>query len=294
MLTKKSAIILQIILLFLSLVACTSFLSQRTSEPPKQDTSPDRGTQSAEVSATETPVTADENQPESYALPAEFVIYQDYLDVIDGRAPRPDTGVIEGTVIEINEGQRCPYQEEQCSIPPYPSDSGLIRIDKILEYTAYENRPPNPVEESDDPQEAEEGVVSSEQNLGQDVAAGRKETSALTKGQEVEALFLLTANPVKVRYAPYNAKNLNGAEERGQISGGETETTTVQLANQPSEKTYHPIPTDGEMFVFTTQIGDSPNPTEKILSGLREGAKFRAPFKYVGTLLLIEEYELME
>jgi len=258
--------------------------------------------------------------------PEEYLIYQDYLDVIEGVSRHfhkniGDTGTIEATVISLRRDNICPYNEEKCRIEPYPLDVVRVRIDKIIEYTKYsEQTVENPIEAMEKPTNEKE---QSEEDQGEQVPGYEGkfvpkpkllEYDPLQEGQEVQAKFLLSARPVKVIYTSIPPKEepepsqLELGEEQA-IIVSEDHTTTAKEPSASNDSTitvssgtinieehlpkvYKPIPKEGDYFVFTTRIIEYPEISQKVLPGLKEGDKFRAKITYAGTLYL-EEYELI-
>ena len=229
-------------------------------------------------------------------IPEEFVIYQDYIDVIGGVSPLSsyvDTGTVEATVISITESDICPgpqQEGETCTIEPYPNDWGTMRIDKIIDYTPFsEKTVQQPVEEPAEGEEPVQGTTPPYQ--GKDLPEPKMpEYEPLQEGQEVSTHFLLTTRPVKVRYVPMESSEYSQPE-----SGLESAQESEQMVGhsvEPGKKTYKPIPKDGGYFVFTTKVGEYPEVIEKVLTGLEIGDKFRAKIHYDGTLYL-EEYEII-
>jgi hypothetical protein len=224
------------------------------------------------------------NGQELLTIPEEFTIYQDYVQVIGGKPQRiRDKGVIEATVISLTRTEVCPYQEETCIIEPYPKDIGIVRIDKIINYTPYSEQTAEPVEQPSRDSLPENG------NKGTEYPSKPKpEYAPLKEGQEVQALFLLTVRQTKIRYIPVNESE--GSRESLQLP---EENKTVGQKASPGSKTFKPIPKDGNYFVFTTKIGKFSGIIEKILPGLEVGSKFRAEIYYDGSLY-IEEYEIIK
>ncbi|MFH1424195.1 MAG: hypothetical protein ABIG20_00770 [archaeon] len=232
---------------------------------------------------------------EIWIQPAEITIYDDYLTVIQGRVGSPhDLGTIEATIVSIVESEVCPYTEEDCSMETYPKDAGIIRIDKIVEYTSYsEQLEDQPVEESAD-EVSEEGVISTPGSPGIGVPAQLPEYEQLAEDREVSAIFVLTTRPVKVNYI--SVEPSTGGPESA-TSGTESATDVVshsvdQQGAEPLQKVFKPIPKQGNYFVFTTKILPYPQTSQKTLPGLEVGSKFRAEIEYDGTVF-IEEYSII-
>jgi len=221
-------------------------------------------------------------------IPEEFTIYQDYTQIIGGKPHRiSDKGIIEATVISISKTKVCPYQEETCSIEPYPKDLGLVRIDKIINYTPYsEQTAETIIEQPSKDKSPENGNTAPEYKGPEYPSKPKPEYISLKEGQEVQTLFLLTVRPAKIRYIPINESE--GGRESLQLP---EENTTVSQKVVPGNKTFKPIPKDRNYFVFTTKVGKFPGIIEKNLPGLEVGSKFRAEIYYDG-LLYIEEYEV--
>jgi len=239
--------------------------------------------------------------------PEEYLIYQDYLGTIGGVPRVSDVGIIEGTVISITRSEACPYPEEKCRIEPYPKDIGIVRIDKIIEYTSYsEQSVGQPIEEPPGEEPSGEEPLTGGGNKGEEPPLPPKpiEYERLQVGQEVPTSFLLTTRPVKVRYVsipptgepepgPHGALELETGQSAEEPVG---EKSSVEYPLEPGEeplpKTYKPIPREGKYFVFTTKIIGYPETSQKILPGLEIGSKFRAKIHYAGSLY-VEEYEIV-
>jgi len=234
--------------------------------------------------------------------PEEYIIYQDYLETIGDKPRTSDIGTIEATVVSITESEACPYPEERCIIEPYPKDVGVVRIDKIINYTPYSEQPvEQPMEQP-----------SGEEPPGGDTTPGYRgielpspkqpEYEPLHIGQEVPISFLLTTRPVKVRYVsippagepepgPYDSLE-SELEQPTEEPVGEEPAEHPILPGEPLPRTYRPIPREGEYLVFTTKIIEYPEISQKILPGLEIESKFRAEIHYAGSLYL-EEYEVI-
>ncbi len=254
-------------------------------------------------------------------IPAEYAIYQDYLDVIEGESRHfqniKDIGTIEATVISLTKSEVCPYSEGECRIEPYPKDTGIVRIDNIISYTPYsEQTVQQPIEQRGQPttrQPEEEKTTS--QYTGRDLPKQSiPEYTQLGEEQEISTIFQVTTRPVKVKYM--TVYELRGAPE-GEFIPRSLESDTnesdevievppvgkVNPSELPSpKKTYRSIPKEENYFVFTTKVFYSevkeepvPEPevtTEKIFSGLKKGDKFRATISY-GGILHVNEYDIV-
>ena len=244
------------------------------------------------VPPTATPVPPPEGEiarmPEEFIIyPEEFIAYQNYLDVIGGKPGIADTGVIEATVISISRTEVCPYQEEECSIEPYPNDWGMVRVDKIINYTPYAEQALGSRIEQPSETEPAGGETTPGYGGAEHQPKGGKYVP-LQEGQEIQTLFLLTVSPVKVRYVP--AAGSEGTEPTE--PPGDDAQRTAEHPVQPGQTVFKPIPREGDYFVFAIRIVDSPTTIESILPGLAVGSKFRAEIRYDGTLY-IEEYEVI-
>ena len=252
-----------------------------------------------------TPVT-DKEEPAMMMIPEELVIYLDYLGVIGGKSIISDIGTIEATIISITKTEVCPDKIEpfapeptECSIEPYPKDSGIVRIDKIINYTPYSEQP---VEQLEQPspcgeEPSEEGTTPGYRGngyRGEDIPKPKlPEYEPLQEGQEVSTHFLLTARPAKVRYAPIPEPSQRDLMESAQSEDISSEQTVgVGHKSEPGKKVFKPIPNDGNYYVFTTKYG-FPETVEKNLPGLEVGTKFRAEIWYDGSLY-VEEYEVIK
>ena len=227
--------------------------------------------------------------------PQEFVIYQDYVKTIGGKPRVSDIGVVEATVMLIRKNEICPDktnattpESTKCSVEPYPKDSGIVRIDKIINYTPY-SYSEEVTEQLNEGKSLEEGETTPGYE-GPNYTSTPKppEYEPLQEGQEVQTIFLLTVRPTKIRYTPFNESKAGW--ESAQLESDQ-QTASHQL--EPGRKTFKPIPKDGDYFVFTTKIGDFPETVEKILPGLKVGSKFRAEVYYDG-LLYVKEYVVRE
>ena len=252
-----------------------------------------------------TPVT-DKEEPAMTMIPEELVIYWDYLGVIGGKSRISDIGTIEATIISITKTEVCPDKIEpfapeptECSIEPYPKDSGIVRIDKIINYTPYSEQPVEQLEQPSPSGEepAEEGTTPGYRGngyRGEDLPKPKlPEYEPLQEGQEVSTHFLLTARPAKVRYAPIpeSEPSPHGPMESAQSKDIISEQN-ISHKSEPGEKIFKPIPKDGNYYVFTTKYG-FPETVEKNLPGLEVGIKIRAEIYYDGSLY-IEEYEVIK
>lgn len=245
----------------------------------------------ASVEATSVPTSGlgvDEPVGELMVYPEGLTTYRMYLDVIGGRPRLADAGTIEATVESLQRAEVCPYQDEvECRIEPYPSDWGVVRIDKIISYTPYAGTDSASGEEEQAQGELPQGETSP-QYQGPESQPAKQGIEPLNEGQAVQALFLLTTRPTKVRYVPAGASE--GIEPMQVTEPGAGDT--VEHPVEPGEAVFNPIPQEGQYYVFTTRIGDYAAPVETILPGLDIGARFRAKIRYDG-ILFVEEYELM-
>jgi hypothetical protein len=249
------------------------------------------------------PPTPTIDKEEIAIVPEEFTIYQDYIKTIGGEHRISDIGTIEATVISITKTVVCPDKMDpfapeptECSIEPYPKDLGIVRIDKIINYTPHSEQTVEPtikqLEQQSEGKSSEEGETTpgyeSPEYPPKPKPSERKKYEPLHEGQEVQTFFLLTVRPAKIRYVPINGSK--GGMESAQLPEDETQQT-VSHQVEPKEKTFKPIPKDGNYFVFTTKIGNFPEIIEKNLPGLEVGSKFRAEIYYDGSLY-VEEYEI--
>lgn len=219
--------------------------------------------------------------------PEEYLIYQGYLEVINARPAAADFGEIEGTIVSITHGEVCPNQEEDCPIEPYPNDWGIVRVDRVLSYSPFSGGNNEPIIEQ--PAESEtEGVTSTSGSQGQDISPKEITFSALTESQEVTTQFVLSARPVIVRYVPGNERV--PSDTSGNIEAGGEDT--VGQPAQPGEIVYKQLPREGEVYIFTTKVGNTKEEVLKKLLGLEEGTRFRAEIRYDG-ILYISEYEII-
>ena len=217
--------------------------------------------------------------------PEDFVIFQDYIQVIGGQPRIKDVGIIEATVISITKSDVCPYQEEKCSIQPYPKDIGIVRIDKIIDYKSYfEQTSQRQIEQISN---ISEGGQTTPEYRGQDLPQKQPTYKSVSVGQEVPTIFILTTGPAQVVYTSIAPTNLSG-------DGLESEQTVARQisGSEVPPKTYKPIPKQGGYYVFTTKIIQYPQTSARTLPGLNVGNKFRAEILYDGTLY-VEEYQII-
>jgi len=189
--------------------------------------------------------------------PEEYIIYQDYIATIRSEfttlipgiiaTPVPivsDTGTIEATVLSITKDNVCPYPEEKCRIEPYPKDIGVVRIDKIIDYTTYSEQT---VEQPTEQQSGAEPLGEGKTTPGYKGKELPKQKSLgyepLQAGQEIPTNFLLTTRPAKIRYV--SIPPANGSQpgpygplesEIEQSSRGPVEEESVEHLVPPSEK----------------------------------------------------------
>jgi hypothetical protein len=233
---------------------------------------------------------------ELFSVPEEYIIYQDYLQKIGGKPDRVyDQGVIEATVLSISKTDICPYNEENCSIEPYPKDMGKVKIDKILSYIPYSEISEKTSEQSSsdtvsgDTVSREENTSSG--NKGIDYPSKpRQEYTFLKEGSEYQAVLILSSRPAKIRYVPLEEDE--NPEEPLEMEVTASENTTIYKKVENGNKIFKPIIRENNYFIFTTKIGKYPAIIEKILPGLEIGSKLRADVYYDGTLY-IGEYELI-
>ncbi len=267
--------------LVLALTAC---MPEVGSEGQPSTSTPSVEATSVSASRSET----DEPAGELMLYPEEFTVYKMYLDVIGGRPRLADAGTIEATVESIQRAEVCPYQDEEtCRIEPYPCDWGVVRIDKIISYTPYAETSLVSEEEGQAQSELPQRQTSPEYQ-GPESQPAKQKTEPLDEGQAVEALFLLTTRPTKVRYVPAGTSEGIESMEYTEPGAGDTVAHPVE----PGKAVFIPIPRDGQYYVFTTKVGDYAVPIETILPGLEAGASFRAKIRY-DSILFVEEYELM-
>lgn len=235
---------------------------------------------------------------EMVAYPKEYTTYQDYLQAIgEGFSATPkyfDTGVIEATVISLTNSDVCPSTTgETCNIEPYPNDYATVRIDRIVSYSPYaEQTASQPVEQPNRTLSEDSGSTTPG-NMGVDYPQQKvPEIARLQEGQNASTHFILTARPVKVRYVSVEPEN-GGLESQQTASRNSDLTQTVTHTTEPGKKIFEPILKESGYFVFTTKIVPYPETSQKILSGLKVGDKFRANIKYDGATIVVGEYEII-
>ncbi len=221
-------------------------------------------------------------------VPAEYTIYQTYLDVIDGKPRRAQTAVIEATIVQLALNEVCPMADEVCPVQPYPQHAGLIRLDNVM--PADSDEIGQPIEGQDDGGSA--GSDQSEPNQGQDIATDDRVPTQLAVGQETEVLFQLTTQPVRVRYLPTNFDRAEVTTTNNDMAEDPTDTSTSGVAGSGSSTSAPALVVEEGVLTFATQIGSVSTPTDKLLPGLTVGSRFRATVKYDGRIF-VEEYELL-
>jgi hypothetical protein len=238
-----------------------------TTQPVDATIPPSQPTEATLVSTTPTPISG---QSEIVTAPPDLTLFQNYLDLI--RDPSRDSVdfIIEGTVISVQQTELCPYQEENCSIPPYPNDWGLVRVDAIMADPGTADKVSEGIASSSD---SEEDVRTTEQNLGVDSPDEVK--SALEVGQEVQAQFLLTTRPAVARWVPAIPEDNN--REQAVSSEG---------AVAPGSE-FQPIPLEDGRYVFTIGVSSSDQIEETVLPGLEAGDRFRAAVNYDGIVRIM-------
>ena len=251
--------------------AAPSVPIEPTTQPLEATIPPIQPTEATLVSNTATPIPS---QSEIATAPPDLTLFQEYLDVI--RDPSRDSidFIIEGTIISVQQTELCPYQEENCSIPPYPNDWGLVRVDAIMADPGTADKVSESVASSSD---REEDVRTTEQNLGVDSSDEIK--SPVEVGQEVQAQFLLTTRPAVARWIPAIPEDNNREQ-------AESSESAVAPASG-----FRPIPLEDGRYVFTIGVSSSDQIEEVVLPGLKAGDRFRAAVNYDG-IARIMVYEL--
>jgi hypothetical protein len=248
------------------------------------------------------PPTPTIDKEEIAIVPEDFTICQDYIKTIGGKPAISDIGTIEATVISITKTVVCPDETDpfapeptECSIEPYPKDLGIVKIDKISNYTPYSKQTTEPTIEQPSEEKSPEEVETIPSYEGHEYPSKPnplegKEYEPLQEGQEVQTFFLLTARPAKVRYVSINESE--GGRESAQLAEDGTQQTVSQQVEH-EKKIFKPIPKDGNYYIFTTKIGNFSGIIKKNLPGLEIGTKFRAEIYYDGSLY-VEEYEVIK
>lgn len=228
-------------------------------------------------------------EEELIIIPEDFKIYQDYIETIGGKPKIYDTIIIEATILSIAKSEVCPYQEENCSIEPYPRDSGVIRIDRIIEYNPSFEHFVEQVggEKSTEKDNMSKGYEGSEYSSKFKPPLFGK----LQEGQELQVFFLLSARPAIVRYLPINECG-SGIEMLELTSDDENPQESDEHQIEPEKRIFKPIPKEGIYLIFATRIGDFQKTIEVILPGLEAGTKFTAVVYYDGVFIFIEEYNI--
>ena len=242
-----------------------------------------------------TPIT---DKTESVMIPEEFIIYQDYIEVIGDKPQKCDIGTIEATVISLTQTEVCPDKTDpfalepvNCSIEPYPKDIGTVSIDRIINYTPFsEQTSDSVIDQPGNEALLKEGNNTQGYEGPQSNLSKKKEYDLIYEGQqEVDTIFLLTTRPAIIRYVPVGGSQDN--KESMQESSDHEQDIGHDVTSE--EKVYKPIPKSGIYYIFTTKIGNYPDTIEKTLPGLEVGSRFRAEICYDGSLY-IEEYEILD
>ncbi|MCK4532901.1 hypothetical protein KAU39_03880 [bacterium] len=248
--------------------------------------------------------------------PEEYIIYRDYIETIKDvtsffMRSIFDTEIVEATVISITKSQVCPemtnpsaLESKKCSLEPYPKDIGVVRIDKIIDYITFFKYGAEQLFEQSSIEEPIRKGKTTAGYKGKELHKSKlPEYKPLQVGQKVSVSFLLTARAAKVRYVsvPPISESKQSEQPHGRSEGTislkdtdykQTVTYPIKPADKLLPKTYKPIPKEGNYFVFTTRIIEYPKTSQKILSGLKVGDKFRAQINYDG-ILYVEEYEII-
>lgn len=238
------------------------------------------------------------SETEMMVVPEEFMIYLGYMHVIGGIPHISDIATIEATVLAITKTEVYPGETDPFAPEPkpgsiaYPKDLGIVKIDKIIDYTPYRQRiSKSPIEQttgSDAPEEKTGKTVPGSKGTVDEYPSKRKVYISLREGKEVPTHFLLTARPAKVKYVPLIGEGNLESEELS-VDSISQKTVTHRVEGR---RAFKPLPKEDGYLVFTTKVGEFPNKIEKILPGLRVGEKFRAEINYDGSLY-IKEYEIV-
>ena len=222
--------------------------------------------------------------------PSEYVAYRKYLEVIGGTPGAADTGVIEATVISINKTNVCPYDEEECRIAPYPNDWGIVRVDRIIDYTLYDGQSQGPTSEQPGSSESPPQGETSSEYTGKEPESqrGRGGYEPLQEGQEVQAHFLLSARPAKVECVPIGGA---GGTEQTEPAPDDAQRAAEHPV-QPGQPDFRPLVEEDGYLIFATKFGDCPESSERTLPGLQVGSSFHAQIQYDG-ILYVSEYILL-
>lgn len=209
--------------------------------------------------------------------PGALSSYQQYLAVI-GEHGGPSIRVsLEATVVSLLRSEVCPYQEENCRIPPYPSDWGTVRVDRVLwsQKDAAERK---------DEQAARGRQRERQRSTAPSPGSRDPERSAppptLRADQRVETQFLFTARLAIVRRVPHPLVD-NSFEGSGQTA-----------AEARPRLTFEPLPKEDGRYLFTVGVTDATEPEENALPGLDSGDRFRATAGYDG-VLRVRTYEML-
>ena len=279
---------LAVLMILFLLAACTSGSLPSTAPSPEIITAPLAGENTEQPGEQSAPAQdASIAPPEMVIYPKEVAAYEVYLDVIKGRPSMADTAVIEGTVLSIQPGEVCPYQEEPCPTEPYPDDWGTVRVDNIVEYAPLGEPGSSPVEGQAGGAQPSEGQTSPGYT-GAGAQPGPAKYNPLQPGQELTAHFLLTTRPARVRRLATTA--FEGAGQAQPLESDAGQVVTHQA--ETDDTTLEPVLREGGYFVFSTLAIDTQESGELLLPGLTAGARFRARVLYDGTLH-VQEYELI-
>jgi len=224
-------------------------------------------------------------------VPKLFMAYQDYMGTIDKRISGGDVATIEATVVSLSISSKCPYNEELCGIDPYPNDSGIIQIDRVIDYSHY-----------DKPGLFKRGIENQDSSIpGEESEAGLI-LAELQSGDVIDSFFLLSARPAKQGKAVVSAKNGIMTVELPELffdGSGERSNLADKVVDYrlPGERMFLPILKKEDYFIFITEVlylengegRDEGLATGNILPGLKQGDSFLAEIYYDGTAH-IEKY----
>ena len=236
------------------------------------------------VSPKTSPSDIKNSSQEIIIVPNNYNTYLEYVELLKSPSIKYKEAIVEATIIDISISDFCPYKEQTCRIEPYPKDSGIIKINKIIQTIESQsdiieaiNRD-NSSENKTDEYKGED-ITKKEANYAQNIDIGRS----------LPTIFLLTSRPVSVNYEKIGTTN-NTTKSIG--NSIDPETTSNKSIEQNMNNTYENLLKKNGHYVFTTKIGDYNNTITKELPGLKTGDIIIAHIYYDGVMTYIEEYEL--
>jgi len=217
-------------------------------------------------------------------VPNNYNTYLKYVELLKNPSIRYKEAIVEATIIDISISDFCPYNEETCRIEPYPKDSGIIKINKIIQTIESQSdiietiNLDNSSQNTTDEYKGED-IIKKETNYVQNIDIGRS----------LPTIFLLTSRSVSVNYEKIGTTNNTTKSTDNSI---ESETTSNKSIEQNMNNTYENLLKKNGHYVFTIKIGDYDNTITKELPGLKTGDLIIAHIYYDDVMTYIGEYEL--